>query len=359
MGRGAIAIRPIARGLASFAAAASLFCWLPVANAQQMVRPDKAAPGSSRSKKKASTSPEEMTLLGYTISPGDLLDVYVVGVPQLSRTYRVSPFGELTLPMLSHPIPAKGLTPNQLSQAIAKALRREQLVSHADVLVTVRSSPSNSVAVTGAVVNPGVYPIYGQTTVLDVVSKAGGLAPDAASTAIVMRGSKAMQILQMQKASTSTSASGAARASPRIIRVPIRHLLDTGDQQQNVLLYPGDRLDVPRAGIIYVVGAVKRAGGFALTGEKKHLTVLQAIALAGNVTHTAASKRTVIITPNLKSTSGHQEIHVNLKKILAGKAPDRELAAGDILFVPESTGKRVFARAIAAATTVAIYRVPF
>lgn len=350
--------RAIVFHLAVVVAALSLLCLPPSVRAQRMVKPDEAAPGQlhTQRKEKTSISPEDMALLGYTISPGDQLDVYVVGVPQLSRTYRVNPFGQLTLPMLGHPIMAKGLTPDQLSQAISSELRKEQLVTHPDVLVTVRSSPSNSVAVTGSVVNPGAYPVYGQTTVLDLISKAGGLAPDAGSTAVLMRGPKAMRLLKQKTLSPSGSV---AKPPQRVIRISIRHLLDTGDQQQNVTLYPGDRLNVPRAGIIYVVGAVNRAGGFALTGEKKHLTVLQAIALAGNVTHTASSKHTVIITPNSNGIAAHNEVRVNLKKILSGKAPDRELAAGDILFVPESTGKRVFAKAIAAVTTVAIYRVPF
>lgn len=314
-------------------------------------------------------------LPAYTIAPGDLLDIYVVAVPELSRNYRVSPAGHITLPMLDHPIQAQGLTPDQLSETIARRLRRQGLITHPDVLVSVDSSPGNSIVVTGSVSKPGVYPAYGPTRIVAILSRAGGLSPDAGSTAVVMRGAKAMHWLE------SLDTDGATKhpaRPPRIVKVPIRHLLDTGDEGQNLALYPGDEVDVPRAGVVYVVGAVHRAGGFALTGEAGRLTVLQAIALAGNVTRTAMLKDALII----REERGHQErvrqergrqkpdwrapgqstrreqIHVNLKAILAGKKTDRWLGAGDILFVPDSTGKQVLARALAAATSVAVYRAP-
>jgi polysaccharide biosynthesis/export protein len=332
-----------------------LLCWPPLSQAQQGVEPQTPAqnrPGSEP----ASSSGGEAALSGYTVAPGDILDVYVVGVPELSRTYRVSPFGRLTLPMLDHQIAAEGLSLDELSEAISQALRQEGFVSHPDVLVSVQSSPSNSVAVTGSVVNPGVYPIFGQTTIVNILSQAGGLATDAGSTAVVMRGPKAMQSL---KAADTPDATTTSPMPPRIIKVAIRHVLETDDQDQNLALYPGDNVNVPRAGIVYVVGAVNRAGGFALTGEENRLTVLQTIALAGNTTHSAVTKNAMIIRPNTNVPSGHDEIKVNLKSILSGKAPDRTLSAGDILFVPDSTGKRVVAQALSTAMSVAIYRVPY
>lgn len=323
--------------------------------AQQVVKPT-IPPGEGTAGPAVASPAPALPSARYSIEPGDLLDVYVVGVPELSRTYRVSPSGLVTLPMLDRPIQAQGLTPDELSDAIGAALRLQGLVSQPDVLVTVESSPRNSVAVTGEVMKPGVYPVYGETTVVDLLSQAGGLAPDAGSVAIVVRGANP---LPPPGAGNAAAASDPPHASARILQVAVRHLLDTGDARQDVAIYPGDSIDVPRAGIVYVVGAVNRAGGFAMTGEESHLTVLQAVALAGNVTRTAAAKDAVIIRTDPRQQARHQQIKVNLKKVLAGKAPDRNLLAGDILFVPESTGKMVFSRAIEAATTLAIYRVPF
>ena len=297
-------------------------------------------------------------LPGYTVAPGDILRVYVVAVPELSRSYRVGPSGRITLPMLDHPIEAQGLTPDQLADAIGRCLRQQGLITHPDVLVSVESSPSNCIVVTGSVAKPGVYPAYSPASVVAILSRAGGLSPDAGNTAIVIRGPKAMRWLEASDPSGVSSSTRKLAKPPRIVKVPIRHLLDTGDERQNLLLYPGDEIDVPRAGVVYVVGAVHRAGGFALTGEASELTVLQAIALAGNVTRTAVLKNAVIIRQNPNDSAGRKQIRVNLKEILSGKASDRSLCAGDILFVPDSAGKQALGRALAAATSVAIYRAP-
>jgi len=332
-----------------------LLCWPIWLRAQQVVQPQ-APTQKETGGEPASPIESRLPTSAYRIAPGDLLDVYVVAVPELSRTYRVSPSGGITLPMLDHPIIAEGLSPDELSEAISTDLRQEGLVSHPDVVVFVKSSPLNSVAVTGSVLSPGMYPVYGETTIVDVLSQAGGLAPDAGSTAIVIRGGKTTP---WAMGANKANPKGSGKITPRIIKVPIRQLLDTGDQGQNIPIFPGDRIEVPRSGIIYVVGAVNRAGGFAMTGEQNHLTVLQAIALAGNVTRTAVTKRAIILRKDPKALAGHEQIDVNLKDILSGKAPDQPLMADDILFVPDSTGKRVLTRAIALATSVAIYRVPF
>lgn len=328
--------------------------WPVCAHAQQNP-PDQTISRKRSSAESSISGPGEMPVSGYAISPGDLLEVFVVGVPQLSRSYRVSPTGQITLPMLDRPIAAQGRTPNGLAEAIAQALRRQRLVSHPDVLVSVTSSPGSSVAVNGSVAKPGVYPVFAPTTIVAILSRAGGLARDAGSTAIIMRGPEAAKLSQSEETSGSSNHAFSAR---EIVKVPIRHLLDTGDEAQNLPIYPGDEIDVPRAGVVYVVGAVNRAGGFALTGEQNALTVLQAIALADNVTRTALLKHAVIIRQDPKLPTGRKQIRVNLKRILDGKSGDRELTAGDILFVPDSRGKQVLARALAAVTSVAIYRAP-
>jgi polysaccharide biosynthesis/export protein len=339
-------------GLAAVAGAA-IFAFAPGPLwAQQTAKPAQQNEANQAQTNGAAT---DLIAPEYRIAPGDTLDVYVVAVPELSRTYRVGVSGDITLPMLDHPIAAEGLTPNELSEAIDGALREQGLISHPDVLVTVDSSPLNSVAVTGSVVKPGTYPVYGETTLIDAVSDAGGLTDDAGGTAIVMRHARTDPLADPASAGNSADAG----ADPKIIRVPIRRLLDTGDQQDNIPIYPGDSIDVLRAGIIYVVGAVNHAGGFAMTGETNQLTVLQAVALAGNVTHTAVTKQSYIIRADAQSAGGHEQLPVNLKEILAGKAPDQKLVAGDILFVPDSTGKQVLSRVVGVATTLAIYRVPF
>ncbi|HZT71959.1 MAG TPA: SLBB domain-containing protein [Terriglobia bacterium] len=296
--------------------------------------------------------------LDYIIAPDDELDIEVIDVPEFTRDYRVSPDGTLTLPMLPAPVFAAGLTPDQLAAMIAERLRAAGLVTNASVTVSVKSSHAHSVAITGAVNNPQLYSIFGATTLLSVITQAGGLSPDASDTAVVTRGDTAMRVLGLQK--DSASAKDASPAS--VVRVNLKGLFEGADPKANIPIFPGDSVTVLRAGIVYVVGAVNRAGGYTLARSWQNMTVLKAIALAGNVTPNAQRKKAEIIRRDPASPGGRREIPVNLKKILAGRAPDLTLEANDVLFVPESNGKKAFRQGMQAALGIGsgllIYHAP-
>jgi len=102
-----------------------------------------------------------------------------------------------------------------------------------------------------------------------------------------------------------------------------------------------------------VVGAVNRAGGFVMSGDRDHMTVLKAVALAENLKPTAQSKKAVIIRKNAASPNGAEELPVDVSKILANRAPDSQLIADDVLFVPDSTAKKALHRAGEAAAEAA------
>src|ERR1019366_7109947 len=108
------------------------------------------------------------------ISPDDVLEVYVMDVPELSRQYRVSPSGTVDLPLLPNSVPAAGLTPSQLSDAVAKQLRNRGLVTNPHIVITIVSSRVKAVSITGAVKMPQIYPVFGRTTLLDVLSQSQG-----------------------------------------------------------------------------------------------------------------------------------------------------------------------------------------
>jgi polysaccharide export outer membrane protein len=223
------------------------------------------------------------------------------------------------------------------------------MVEHPDVSIEVKQSRFHAVSVTGAVRTPVVYPILATTTFLDALSQAGGLADDAGSTAIVRRGPAALAAAP-QQAERSELQTAEDSAPADSITVNLRRLLENGDTAQNVVLYPGDKVIVPRAGIIYVVGAVNRAGGFVMKDDPEAMTVLKALGLAGNLGPYAASKNAVIVR---RRTDGSQEIPINLHQILERKAPDQKLLANDILFIPDSASKRALHTAGVAAAQAA------
>lgn len=146
----------------------------------------------------------------FLITPDDLLEIVVFDVPQMSRPYRVSPSGFIVFPLLPKPIEAAGMTPVQLSEAIATELRSAGILSNPQVNVEVKESRLHSVAVTGAVKKPQIYQVFGRTTLLDVLSQAEGLAPEAGNTVIITRGEIALRRLLLQP-----SAGGEQTADPR------------------------------------------------------------------------------------------------------------------------------------------------
>ena len=287
----------------------------------------------------------------YFISPDDLLDLYIVDVPELSRTYRVSPTGQVTVPLLSHPLQVAGLTLQQFADLTTHELKTLGLVSDPRVTVNVKESRTHSVAITGAVKKPQIYFVFGRTTLLDVISQAEGLAEDASSVANISRGEIGQRVLEMN-----------GQPVAPVSTVDLDRLLTTGDPTLNIDIYPGDRITVAPAGIVYVVGAVNKPGGFALTASRKRLTVLQALALAEDIKSTAMANKAMIVRRGPQYPEGRLEIPLKLKEVLTGKAPDLPLQVEDILFVPDSPGKKAALRgveaAIQVATGVAIYRHP-
>jgi polysaccharide export outer membrane protein len=218
--------------------------------------------------------------------------------------------------------------------------------------VFVTTMESHPVSVVGAVKKPVVFQVRGPKSVLEMISMAEGLADDAGEAVLVMRGAglgsssgdeKQLQANDLAKTDRDTSASEANGSADELagnqqtLRINLKSLMQSEDPQLNVPVYPGDIVKVVRAGVVYVVGEVKKPGGFVLKSDER-MSVLKAIALAEGLTPTSAKSGARIIRSDLHGAQ-KEEIPINLGKILAGKAPDPTLSAADIVFVPNSTGK--------------------
>jgi polysaccharide biosynthesis/export protein len=314
--------------------------------------------GSAKASSTASADPpsKAAAVTRYKAAPGDDLDVYVAGVAELTRDYRVGPDGTLSLPLVSKEIPVQNLTLKETAEAIGDELRKEGVVSDPQVFVTVKESASADVVVSGAVRAPGVYPIYGPTPLLRVLSLAQGLADDAGNTGTITRAVPRGEALP-----GGSPPNSAGDATADVVKVDVEKLWKTGDPSLNINVYPGDRVSIVHAGIVYVLGAVHRAGGYVLTRSDERLTVLKALALAGDVTRTAKLKKAVVLRKEPGASPSREEIPVNLKKLLSNETPDLPLLASDILFVPESGGKRALELLTNSAPQFglfALYRVP-
>jgi polysaccharide biosynthesis/export protein len=315
------------------------------------------------------------------VSPEDVLEISVFDVPQLSGRYHVSPAGTIDFPLVPAPIRAEGLTPEALSCAIRVALQTRGLVSDPRVTVQIEESRYHTVAVLGAVAKPQLYPTLGPTTLLDVLAQAQGLSRDAGNVVVITRGALSASessfsasihgvyrepLCYAQSDSRSESAQNDVRpeaVGPQTVSVDLKRLMETGDPRLNVTLYPGDRVLVTRATVVYVAGAVNHPAGFAMNDEHSSLTVLKAIALAEGLTPTAKLNKAVIIREQAQKLGATMEVPVRLKAILAGRAPDPRLQPNDILFIPDSNSQKALRRgaeaAVETASGVLVWRVPF
>lgn len=290
----------------------------------------------------------------YVIGPGDLLSILVYDAPDLSRDVRVSAKGLILVPLLPEPVQADGLTAEELSGALARQFQERQILRNPQITILVKEFKSRPVAVLGAVRKPQMVPVLGPTTLLEVLSAAEGLANDAGNLIYVTRGAGLRTLPPAPHRVDEPQ-----RPGPRTFVVNVRDLMEMRDLSANVPIYAGDLVTVPRAGLIYVVGAVHKPGGFLLHDRREQLSVLQALALAENTTGTARPGDSLIIR-RPPGAEKEQTVEVDVRKIMARQAPDQLLQENDILFIPDSPIKKGLRRAVEAAiqitTGVAIFR---
>jgi polysaccharide biosynthesis/export protein len=275
----------------------------------------------------SAVDPSSLVKLG----PGDLVEVSVYNVPELATKARVSNSGDLYLPLIDY-VHVQGLTQEEAQALIEKRLEGGGFVRAPHVTIFVDEAESQGVTVLGEVSKPGIYPDVVDHKLYEVISEAGGFTASASRKIAIIRPGK---------------------SEPIHIDLP-RNLAD--DLSGNADVLPGDTITVPRAPIIYVVGDVGRPSGLLV--DNGSLTVLQAIALAGGINHTAKMGGVRIIR---KTPSGMTETRLQLKKMLEARAADVPLQADDILFVPISGIREAAARtveaAVTAATAVSVYTV--
>jgi polysaccharide export outer membrane protein len=114
--------------------------------------------------------------------------------------------------------------------------------------------------------------------------------------------------------------------------------------QNNIVIQPTDVIAVEKAPVVYVIGAVKKSGGFVLNAQEK-VSVLQALAMAEGLDKASAPDRAKVLRRS-NDPDSRQEFLVNLKKILEGKNEDMAMRADDILFIPASAAKNAAMRGL-------------
>jgi len=277
----------------------------------------------------SSSSPPELL-----IGAGDLLEVSLYGMPDFKIDVRVNSGGEISLPMVGT-MPVAGLSVEQAETLIAHKLSEKGLFNDPHVTVFEKEYATQGISVLGEVQKPGIYPLLGSRKLYDVISAAGGTSPKAGRYALVTRRNDPQHPVQVPLLT------GAADA-----------------MQNNVVVEPGDTILVSKAGVVYVVGDVHMPGGYIMENGND-ITVMKAIALAQGTNPNAALNAARLIR---KTPEGPKDVPLDLKKIMAAKAPDPQLQPDDVVFVPNSAGKSAAKRGAEAvlqmATGIAIWRIP-
>jgi polysaccharide export outer membrane protein len=272
----------------------------------------------------------------YRIGRDDLVEVTVFEEPQLSGSPRVTASGLAQLPLIGM-VEAAGKTTQELAKAVEEKLRGRYL-NDPHVVVAIREYASQPVSVIGAVRVPGSYQLKGEKRLIDVLVKAQGTTETVGKLIQVMR-------------KNPTALAGEAGFST--IGINVEDLLQNGVAEANILIFPGDVINVLNAGSIFVVGEFARPGEVILR-YGRDITVTRAVAQGGGLTREAKKKEGVIIRPH--ANGSQEQIKVDVAKLMDGSMPDVPLMPNDVLFMPSNKVKTGLNRALDSAVSIAVGR---
>lgn len=239
---------------------------------------------------------------------GDLLTVHLYGMTDYQPSARISLDGTVQLPLIGK-LHIEGLTIHQAENLIADRLQSAGMYRDPQVTIQLTEAPNQVVTVTGEV--HGIIPVEGQRRLFDVLSAAGGLPPTASHIITIDRPGLSQPIVIDLGTDPAKSASA------------------------NIPVFPDDTVIVPRVGVVYLLGAFKNQGAIPIQ-DNAPLTLMQVAALGGGPGFQGKlSDLRIIRTEGLNRSV----VHVDIKKVMDGKAPDPVLQANDIVLLPTSAMK--------------------
>ena len=256
-------------------------------------------------------SPDDIKILeakrsDYRLGPGDIIKLFAVDNPEISREYTIGPDGKISMPMLGV-LSLKGLTREQAAARIEELLN--VYYRDPEVTIIVEEYNNNRIYVLGEVRKPGVFNFKGQPMLLGALARAEGLTDKADLRECTI-----------------------IRGKSTLIGVDLYELIERGNRNLNIPLLPEDTIYVneDEEHTFYVLGEVRNPGVYSLG---RQMDVIRSISLAGGPTEDSALGNTRLVRRKGEET---QVVVVDLAKVIDGKLDDRGLliASGDIVFVP-------------------------
>ena len=245
----------------------------------------------------------------YTIGAGDIIIISVWGHGDLTKEVVVSEKGTFSFPLIGE-VKAAGLTVNELEAKLVELLSNGYVINP-NVSVRIQGYQSKKVYVLGQVRSPGSYSLHKETSLIEIISGAGGVTDNAGWIIEVVRPS--------ERSHDKPVIPNEAKKED-IIRVDLEGLLG-GRPEDNIRIEGGDTIFIPQASYYYIFGEVKRPGSYKLMRDT---TVLKAVILAGGFTEKASKRRIKI-----RRKEGAETIKVSVKL-------DDPVLPQDTIIVPES-----------------------
>ncbi len=299
---------------------------------------DEAATPSSKQPPISNQSGLTATPEGFEslkLAPGYLLEMDVYNTPEMSTQLRIDAQGDVTIPLIGS-LHIAGDTLSQAQNAIAKALVDKEILQAPEVTLNVVQFAAKNISVLGEVHGPGRIQLLAPEPLGDVLALAGGETIAAGNDVEIQHRAENGEL-------TSRHIPYAQGSDPTVL--------------QSVMVNPGETVLVHRAGVIYVLGAVIKPGGYLMVNSGS-LSVIQAISLAGGTTLQASTRWAVVVR---RQGNAYVQFRVPLGKMETGSATPIQLQLNDALYVPTSTWKSVLingSNVISAATSAAVFRVP-
>ena len=280
----------------------------------------------------------------YVLGPGDIVQIRVPGAEDISeRPYRIETSGEITLPLIGA-VHAAGLTVSQLQTELTTQLKA--YIVNPQVILTLVQFRSDPVFFIGAFQSPGIYPLGGQRTLVEMLTSVGGMAPNASRRLRVSR-RKEMGKIPLPSATETADGKGAT------VEIPLAVLTQEINPPEDIPLMPYDLITAEKAELVYLSGEFNKPGGYEL-GEKETVGILQLMSLAGGPTPNASLAKARILRP-ISNTSERAEIPVNLATVLQGKEREMKLLPNDVLYVPRAaSGWRTLGRTVLIVTPIIV-----
>ena len=263
--------------------------------------------------------PEDFSKL--TLSSGFLLSMTVYDMPEISGDLRVDDRGNVDVPMAGD-LHVAGMTLPEAKLAIQKKLMDAEILKNPKINLDVSQYAGENVTVTGEVAAPGRIQLLAPHSLSDVLGLVGG---------------------ETQLAGNSIEVRRTVNGTPQTLEVKYSRSSGNSDEIKAFMVKPGDTITIPRAGIVYVMGAVNRPGGYVMQEDGK-LNVSQALSLAMGTMMNAQVDSIRVVRRDAQGKL--TEIHIPYSAISKGKAEPLTLQAQDLVYVPVSKIKTVFSQGL-------------